>query len=76
MIDWSAPAKLIERDDAGSEMSYDFHERRSGTLGDLVRAVAAMPPAERTRLVIDAGAQGTLNVAQIMVLAAREDSPR
>lgn len=73
--DWNAPAKLIERDDSGSELTYDFHERAVGTLGELVGKVAAMSAHERARLVIDAGAQGTINVVQIIELAARDDFP-
>ncbi|WP_293880193.1 hypothetical protein [Sphingomonas sp.] len=73
--DWSAPAKLIERDDSGSEMSYDFHERDTGTLAEMVAKVAGMTAHERARMVIDGGAQGTINVAQIVELAARDDFP-
>jgi hypothetical protein len=73
--DWNAPAKLIERDDSGSEMAYDFHERGTGTLGELVAKVAAMTPHDRARMVIDAGAQGTINVGQIIELAGRDDFP-
>ncbi|MBA3898206.1 MAG: hypothetical protein H0X36_13970 [Sphingomonadaceae bacterium] len=75
MTDWNASAKLIEREDSGSEMSYDFHERRTGALGELVREVVAMSPGERARLVIDAGPHGTLNVLAIMALAAQDDFP-
>jgi hypothetical protein len=73
--DWNAPAKLIERDDSGSEMTYDFHERAAGTLGELVARVVAMTAHERARMVIDAGAQGTINVGQIIEMAARDDFP-
>jgi hypothetical protein len=75
MPDWNAPAKLIERGDSGSEMTYDFHERGAGTLGELVAKVAAMNAHERARMVIDAGMQGTINVGQIIELAARDDFP-
>ncbi|AYJ87529.1 hypothetical protein D3Y57_18425 [Sphingomonas paeninsulae] len=73
--DWNAEAKLIERDDMGSEMAYDFHERATGTLGELIAKVGAMSPHERARMVIDAGSQGTINVAQIVELAGRDDFP-
>jgi hypothetical protein len=73
--DWNAPAKLIERDDSGSEMTYDFHERASGTLGELVAKVAAMTAHERARMVIDAGTLGTINVGQIVEMARRDDFP-
>lgn len=74
--DWSAPAKLIERDDGGSEMFFHFEEVGTGTLAELVARVAAMTPQQRARLVIDAGAAGTVNVPQIMDLAARPDFPK
>ena len=73
--DWNAPAKLIERDDSGSEMSYDFHERATGTLAALAAQVAAMTAHERARMVIDAGVLGTINVGQIVELAGRDDFP-
>ncbi len=75
MIDWSAPAKLFERDDSGSERDYDFHERARGPFGGLVAQVAAMTTQARARMVIDGGPQGTFNVAQILELAARPDFP-
>lgn len=72
---WAAPAKLIERDDAGSERSFDFHERGTGPLGGLVAKVVAMSASERARMLIDAGPIGTFNVAQIIELAGRSDFP-
>ena len=75
MTNWNAPAKLIERDDSGSERDFDFHERAVGPLAELVRRVAAMSVSERARVLIDAGPAGTLNVGEIMALAAREDFP-
>lgn len=74
--DWSAMARLYERDDSGSEMYYEFRELGTGTLAALVRQVAALPPAERARLVIDRGVAGTINIGDIMALAARADLPQ
>lgn len=71
--DWNAAATLIERDDGGSELHYNFREVRKGRLGDLVREVAAMPAVERARLVIDIAGGETINVGQIMELAGRDD---
>jgi hypothetical protein len=74
-IDWNAPAKLIERQDAGSDLYFDFNQLSEGALVDLVRAVVAKPAADRARLVIDAGGVGTFNIGDILALAAREDFP-
>ncbi len=74
-VDWNFAAKLIERDDDGSEMAYDFHERASGTLATLVSQVAAMDTTARARMLIDAGSMGMLNVGQILDLSARDDFP-
>lgn len=68
MTDWTAPAKLIERTDDGSEMSFEFEERGRGTLGQLVTQVCGMDATERARVVIDAGAQGTFNIGQILAM--------
>lgn len=74
-IDWNLSAKLIERDDSGSEMAYDFHERATGTLAALVAQVAAMDAQTRARMLIDAGSMGMLNVGQILDLSGRGDFP-
>ena len=74
-IDWNVPATLTERDDSGSDLHYHFRKLRDGTLGELVRAVAAMPVAERARLVLEAPGGKTLNVGEILALAQREDLP-
>ena len=75
MTDWTAPAKLIERTDDGSEMSFEFEERGRGTLADLVLQVCGMGAAERARVVIDAGAQGTFNVGQILAMRNEDGFP-
>ncbi len=74
-VDWSVAAKLIERDDAGSELAYDFHERATGTLASLVTQVVAMDATARARMLIDAGSVGMLTVGQILDLSARGDFP-
>ncbi len=74
-IDWNAPAVLHQRDDSGSDMHYSFKTLRKGPLGELVREVAAMDTAERARVVIDVEGGKSLNVGEILVLAARKDLP-
>ena len=73
-IEWNAPATLIQRDDAGSDLHYEFKTIASGSLAELVHRVAAMGINERARLVIDSGT-ASYNVGQIMELAGREDLP-
>ncbi len=72
-MDWGALARLLEREDGGSDMYVEFKERGAGTLGDLIDQVIALPAIDRARLVIDAGAQGMLNMGDIMALAERTD---
>jgi hypothetical protein len=74
-IDWNTSAKLLERDDAGSEMFYEFKEINAATLAALVAHVSALDTASRARMVIDAGAAGTFAVDQILELAGRVDFP-
>ncbi|MFC4295423.1 hypothetical protein ACFO0A_10195 [Novosphingobium tardum] len=74
-VNWDAPATLQERDDGGSDLHYHFRTVRDGTLAELVRAVGAMPTAERARMVIDVAGGNTINLGQILDLAAREDLP-
>ena len=74
-IDWSVAATLSERDDSGSDLHYHFRKLRDGSLGELVRAVAAMPAAENARLVLEVPGGKTLNVGEILALAKREDLP-
>ncbi len=73
--DWNARATLHQREDDGSEMHYNFEVLGHGTLAELVRRVAAMPAAERARVVIDVDGGKSLNVAEILDLAAQEDLP-
>ena len=72
-FNWNAPAKLLSRDDAGSEMFYEFRDLASGTLREMVAIVMAMDVVERARVLIDAGAAGTMAVGQIMTIASRDD---
>jgi hypothetical protein len=74
-IDWNAAARLIARSDGGSELSYEFRDVQSGTIAALVLAVQGMSADDRARLLLDAGAQGTFGVAEILTLAARPDFP-
>ncbi len=75
VTDWTLPAKLIERDDSGSELDYNFHERAAGSLADLIGKVASMDAIARARMLIDAGPMGMLNVSQVLDLARRDDFP-
>ena len=56
-------------------MHYNFEVLANGTLCELVRRVAAMPAAERARVVIDVTGGKSLNVSEILDLAAQEDLP-
>ncbi len=75
VIDWTATAILLERDDSGSDRDIDFREVRRGALSAVVADVLAMPAADRARVVIDAGLQGTMAVGDIIALAGRDDFP-
>ena len=74
-IDWNAPAALHERDDSGSDMHYHFKTLSKGTLGSLVREVAAMSVVDRARVVIDVERGKSFNVGEILALSEREDLP-
>jgi hypothetical protein len=74
-IDWMMPAKLLERQDGGSDMYFDFTQLNEGALAPLVRTVAGLPSEQRARIVIDAGPLGTLGLTEILALAEREDFP-
>jgi hypothetical protein len=76
LVDWSGPAKLMERQDSGSDLYFEFTELRAGPLAKLVAEVVAMPATQRARMVIDAGPVGTLNVGDILALANRADYPK
>jgi hypothetical protein len=75
MIEWNKVAKLLERQDGGSDLYFDFTELREGSLSSLVKSVVALPSADRARMVIDAGALGTLTVTEIVALSERDDFP-
>ncbi len=74
-IQWDTPAKLLERDDDGSDMYFSFKTLTSGTLAELVAHVMALPSDQRDRLVIDAVGVGSLNIHDVGELAARADFP-
>ncbi|MES2302953.1 MAG: hypothetical protein V4521_12925 [Pseudomonadota bacterium] len=71
-LDWNAEATLHERDDAGSEMQYNFNVLRKAPLRDLVTQVVAMSVEARARLVIDVAGGKSLNVGEILELARAE----
>jgi hypothetical protein len=75
-IDWNTPAKLLERDDAGSELFYEFKEVSAASLAALISHVSALDTASRARMVIDAGAAGTFAEDQILEMAERGDFPK
>lgn len=70
-LDWDAQGTLHERDDGGSELQYNFNALKKGTLRELVAEVAAMDAAQRARLVIDVAGGKSLNVVEILELAAK-----
>ena len=72
-LDWTAPARLLEREDGGSDMYVDFKERGAGSVCVLVAQVLELPATQRARMVIDAGAQGMFNIGDIMALSKRDD---
>lgn len=67
--DWNAEATLHERDDAGSDLQYNFNVIRKAPLRDLVADVVAMATDERARLVIDVAGGKSLNIGEIIDLA-------
>jgi hypothetical protein len=74
-IDWNGVAKLLERQDGGSELYVEFRELSVAPLVELVGRVVEMDPAERARMVIDAGSAGMFSQAEIFALAGRADFP-
>jgi predicted HAD superfamily phosphohydrolase len=72
-IDWKAPARLHERDDSGSDMHYHFKTLREGSVGELVHHVSLLGAGQRARLVLEIPGGKTLDLAQILELAARND---
>lgn len=74
-IDWNSEAKLLERQDGGSELYVEFRELATASLVELVAKVVEMDPAVRARMVIDAGSAGMFNQTEILKLAGRADFP-
>lgn len=71
-LDWNAEATLHERDDAGSELQYNFNVIKKAPLRDLVAEVATMGTDQRARLVIDVPGGKSLNVGEILEIAKSE----
>lgn len=71
-LDWNAEATLHERDDAGSELQYNFNVVKKAPLRELVTLVATMTADERARLIIDIAGGKSLNVGEIIALAKSE----
>lgn len=71
-LDWNAEATLHERDDAGSELQYNFNVVKKAPLRELVTLVATMTADERSRLIIDIAGGKSLNVGEILALANSE----
>ena len=71
-LDMNVQATLHERDDAGSELQYNFNEIKKAPLRDLVAEVVAMNVDDRARLVIDVTGGKSLNVVEIIALAKAE----
>lgn len=71
-LDWNAEATLHERDDAGSELQYNFKVVKKAPLRDLVAHVDTMSADERARLVIDVAGGKSLNVGETIALAKTE----
>ncbi|CAH0496855.1 hypothetical protein [Novosphingobium sp. CECT 9465] len=71
-LDWNAEATLHERDDAGSEMQYNFNMLKKAPLRELVTEVVGMSVDQRARLVIDVAGGKSLNVGEVMELAKSE----
>ncbi len=71
-LDWNAEATLHERDDAGSELQYNFNVVKKAPLRELVTLVATMTADDRARLIIDIAGGKSLNVSEIIALANSE----
>ena len=71
-LEWDAEAVLHERDDAGSELQYNFTVLARGSLRAMVAQVAAMEPAQRARVVVEVAGGRSLGIGEILELAAKE----
>jgi hypothetical protein len=74
-VNWDAVAVVHSRSDGGSELDFNFDKLAEGPLSDMVKLVAAMPSAERARVIFDISGRGNLDIGQVMALAARSDLP-
>lgn len=71
-LDWDAQATLRERDDGGSDLQYNFAVLKTGSLREMVAYVVAMEAAQRARVVIEVAGGRSLNLGEILELAAKE----
>lgn len=71
-LDWDAQATLRERDDGGSDLQYNFAVLKTGSLREMVAHVVAMDAAQRARVVIEVAGGRSLNLGEILELAAKE----
>ena len=71
-LDWDAQATLRERDDGGSDLQYNFAVLKTGSLREMVAHVVAMEAAQRARVVIEVAGGRSLNLGEILELAAKE----
>ena len=75
-VNWDANAVVHSRSDGGSELDFNFDKLAEGPLAAMVRLVAAMPSAERARVIFDVTGRGNLDIGQVMALAALPDLPK
>ncbi|HET9629352.1 MAG TPA: hypothetical protein VFP14_07710 [Novosphingobium sp.] len=73
-IHWDDIATLHRREDGGG-LLHGFKSIRKGTFGELVRYVAAVPPAERSHYMIEKTGDRQYLPHEIMKLAQRSDLP-
>jgi hypothetical protein len=67
-IDWKAPARLRGRNDAGSD-----EVARDGTVRELVHQVSLLSAEHREGIVLEVEGGRTLDLQDILELAARGD---
>ncbi len=73
-IGWDDSATLHRRED-GSGLLHGFKAIRSGTLAELVRFFATLPPAERAHYMIEKAGDREYHPYEIMALVQRPDFP-
>jgi hypothetical protein len=70
-IDWKAPARLHGSEGAAS--GSDSHGPREGTVAELVHHVSLLSAEHRAGLAIELKGGRSLDLGEILELAARED---